>query len=90
MAHCPYEKLSDLSAELDTVRTWPAIKEAKPGIFYVKSQSFLHFHVKGERRWADARLGKSWGPEIEIPFGANKAQKASFLKEVKRRLESLG
>lgn len=85
MAHCPFEKLSDLESELNEVRKLPSIKEAKPGIFYLKSQSFLHFHTKGDRRWADARDGKVWGSEIEIPFDSTRAQKAAFLKEVRRR-----
>lgn len=89
MAHCPFEKLSDLEFELNEIRKLSSIKETKPGIFYLKSQSFLHFHSKGERRWADAREGKNWGPEIDIPFKSTRAQRAAFLNEVKRRHSTL-
>ena len=89
MAHCPYEQLKDIETVLQKIRTLPLIKEPKPGIFYLKGQSFLHFHLKGDRRWADARDTKSWGSELDIPFNAKKNLMEVFLKEVKRRHSSL-
>jgi len=32
VAHCPFERLSDLASELESIRKLPAIKENKPGI----------------------------------------------------------
>src|SRR4051812_44832355 len=71
MDHCPYAKLEDLKDILFQVRKLPNIKEPKPGIFYIKGKSFLHFHLKDDRRWADVRDGKDWGPSIDVPFGIN-------------------
>ena len=45
MAHCPPEILDDLGSLFATLRTWPGVVEKKPGVFYVGSQPFLHFHL---------------------------------------------
>ena len=86
MAHCPFERLADLKAVLDEIRGWPQIREPSPGVFYVKRTPFLHFHVNAQgRRWADARLGATWGPEIDVPEPASQASERRFLREVRRR-----
>lgn len=68
MAHCPPEKLQDLEVIFEQLRQWPGLTEKKTGTFYYRGKGFLHFHIKGERRWADARSGKDWGSEIDCPF----------------------
>jgi len=80
MAHANYEDLADLEPILDLVRTWTGIQERKPGIFYLRGRAFLHFHTKGERRWADARVGAEWGPELEIAPSARAKERKVFLK----------
>ena len=87
MAHCPYEKLADLEAVLDAVRSWPAIKEKGQGIFYLKSTPFMHFHEKDGDRWADVREGKAWGEKLEIAFNSSKTKRDRFQKEVRRRYD---
>jgi hypothetical protein len=88
MAHCPYDQLLDMEEALDKIRKQPLLKEKKPGIFYIKNQSFLHFHIKDDRRWADARDGKQWGPQIDLPFNASKKIVQNFITEVKRKYET--
>jgi hypothetical protein len=91
MAHCPFDRLADLRTTLDEIRRWPSIREAAPGVFYVKRTPFLHFHVNREgRRWADARVGADWGAEIEIPEPASATVQRSFLREVHRRYLATG
>lgn len=85
MARCPIEELKDLKVELSKIGQLPGVQEQKPGIFYLKRQGFLHFHLKDGRRWADVRDGKAWGPEIEIPKPSTALQRAAFLKEVVAR-----
>ena len=75
MAHCPYVQLQDIEEALDEIRTFPLLKEKKPGIFYIKNQSFLHFHIKDDQRWADARDGEQWGTQIDLPFNSNKKKR---------------
>jgi hypothetical protein len=51
MAHCPVELLDDLGDVLAEVRGWAGVKEDSPGVFYVRREPFLHFHLlKGGRR----------------------------------------
>lgn len=85
MAHCPYEELRDLEPVLRVIRTWPGIREPKPGIFYFKRVPFLHFHIKDGVRWADAKVGKEWGPEVEIPLSSTATSRAGFLKTIEKR-----
>ncbi len=89
MGRCPYEQLKDIEPILTEIRSLSNIKEPKPGIFYFKNQGFLHFHLKEDRRWADAREDKNWGPEIEIPFNPTKSLVKKFIDEVKRRYQTL-
>lgn len=92
MAHCPFELLKDLEPCLSKIRALPKIKETKPGIFYLKGRSFLHFHINKEnRRWADVVDGKSWGAEIDVPFNSSQKKIKEFIQEVERRHQrSLG
>jgi hypothetical protein len=86
MAHCPFDELRDLRDVLDAIRTWPGVREPRPGVFYVKRTPFLHFHLdRSGRRSADARDGASWGAELEIERGAGASAKERFLREVERR-----
>jgi hypothetical protein len=84
MAHCPYDRLSDLEDVFALMRTWPGMKEPKPGIFYVGRTAFLHFHVKDERRWADVREGADFA-SIDIPPGAGAPERRCFLDRVQRQ-----
>lgn len=87
MAHCPYDRLADLETLLAGVRALAGLVEKRPGIFYVRGQGFLHFHVKGEVRWADVRDGSDWGEPIDMPEGAGARAQSSALAEIRRRLE---
>jgi hypothetical protein len=85
MAHCAAAALADLEECLDEIRAWPAVREPKPTIFYVKRTPFLHFHVNAAgERWADARAGTTWREHIAIPAGATAAARRRFLREVRR------
>jgi hypothetical protein len=85
MAHCPYDRLADLGDILAVIRGLADLAEPRPGIFYLRRMSFLHFHYKDERRWADVRDGADWGAEVDIPFGAGPDAKRRFLQTVSRR-----
>jgi len=89
VAHCPIGQLDDLRDLLEAIRNWPGVHEPRRGIFYLRRTPFLHFHINREgRRWADARVGRSWGTEIEIPFRATAARRSRFLREVQRRYQA--
>jgi hypothetical protein len=89
MAHCSFDDLRDLRGLLDAVRAWPGVQEPRPGVFYVKRTPFLHFHRDGSgRRWADARDGRDWGDEIDVPREAGAAAQRRVRREIERRYRS--
>ena len=85
MGHARYSELRDLEKILDEIRKLPGIAEPTPGIFYLRRVPFLHFHTKDGMRWADAKIGLSWGPELPIPFDCGRREKTRFLREVRAR-----
>ena len=85
MAHCQPEDLQDLRAVFEELRHWPGLKEKKTGTFYLRGKGFLHFHIKGERRWADIRDGQDWGEPFDLTMPADSDLQALFLAELGRR-----
>ena len=88
MAHASSANLRGIADVLAKIRGLPGIQETRPGIFYIRRQPFLHFHVRGDARWADAKIGPVWGPEIPLPFGAGARAKSAFVREVRARYEA--
>lgn len=82
MAHTKAADLKDLEQELSELRSLTGLKEKSPGIFYFKSTSFLHFHDKDGKRWADVKIDGAW-KNVPVDFRATAAGKASFLKTAK-------
>jgi hypothetical protein len=87
LAHCPYERLDDVEEVLDVIRGWEDIREPRPGVFYVRRTPFLHFHIKGDQRWADVRDGATWGDPIDLPLAAGRMIRRSFVSRVRERYE---
>ncbi|MBC7712731.1 MAG: hypothetical protein H7177_05305 [Rhizobacter sp.] len=81
MGRCKYEKLQAIEPALDEIRKIEVLKETKPGIFYLKSQGFLHFHEKEDKIWADLKVGDKWEP-IDIPLKVTKKILKYFVKTV--------
>jgi hypothetical protein len=57
MKHAGAQTLQLLSDLLDQIRQRQELKEKKPGIFYRKSKSFLHFHEDPAGIFADISSG---------------------------------
>lgn len=85
VGRCKYELLVDLEPALVEIRKLPGLKETKPGIFYFKSQGFLHFHEKDGAVWADIRDGENW-KEIHLPPKVTKTFCKSFTQTVRSKL----
>ena len=89
MAHCPPEQLDDIADVLQELRALPGLAEKKPGIFYIRADSFLHFHVKDGRRWAHVKTGRRGGwAELPLDFNAPAALRKSFLSDVRRHQQA--
>lgn len=86
MGRCQYELLKDLEPALNELRKLEELKEKRPGIFYFKSQGFMHFHEKDGVIWADIRDGKGWGKEVVLPKKVTQAFCRSFVGTVLERL----
>jgi hypothetical protein len=57
MKHATAAALEGLSDLLTQIRMKDGIKEKKPGIFYRRSKSFLHFHEDPVGLFADLNSG---------------------------------
>ncbi|MBC7429824.1 MAG: hypothetical protein H7336_14515 [Bacteriovorax sp.] len=87
MGRCRYEKLEALEPALEEIRKLELLKETKPGIFYLKSQGFLHFHEKEEKIWADVKTEKCWLP-VDIPKKITKKFLKDFVKTITEHYEN--
>ncbi len=56
MKHAGDEALRVLASLLASLRQLPGMTERKPGIFYVKSKAYLHFHEDAAGLFADVKL----------------------------------
>lgn len=89
MAHCPPEKLADIEDVLQALRALPGLTEKKPGIFYIRADGFLHFHIKDGHRWAHVKTGRRGGwDELPLPFDADAAARKDFLAAVRRHQQA--
>jgi hypothetical protein len=84
VAHCPAELLDDLREVLDDVRGWAGVVERQPGVFYLRRQPFLHFHLlAGSRRCADVKVRADW-IRLDLPRPASAARRRAFLGALQR------
>jgi hypothetical protein len=76
MGHFPVELLDDLGDVLAEVRGWAGVKERGPGVFYMRREPFLHFHLlKGGRRRGDIKGSSGWvSLDLPRPISATRRQ----------------
>jgi hypothetical protein len=85
MAHCPPEQLDDLDDVLAELRALPHVVERSPGVFYLRREPFLHFHLlAGGGRRADVKSLADWVP-IEVPRPASASVRRALLREIRRQ-----
>jgi hypothetical protein len=85
LPYCPPALLDDVADLLAEVRTWAGVVEKKPGIFYVRRQPFLHFHlVEGGRRRADVKGRTTW-VQLDLPRPVSVSKRRAFLRELRIR-----
>ena len=76
MKHAGTATLGLLEALVVKLRGLRAIKEKRPGIFYIKSKPFLHFHEDPAGVFADVRLS---GEDFErFPVNTKHEQESLF------------
>lgn len=85
MAHCPAELLDDLADVLAELRGWAGVIEKTPGVFYVRRQPFLHFHLgESGRRQADIKGRAGWA-RLELLRPASATTRRAFLGKLRIR-----
>lgn len=60
MKHADSDALDRLEGLLMKLRQHQSLKEKKRGIFYWKSNAFLHFHQDHDQLFADLKIGSDW------------------------------
>ena len=60
MRHARPDTLQTLEPVLRRLRALEGIRERSPGVFYVRSKAFLHFHEDSAGTFADIRSGSRW------------------------------
>jgi hypothetical protein len=55
MKHAGGEALDRISGLLESLRALPLLEEKRPGVFYLRSKAFVHFHEDGTDVFADVR-----------------------------------
>ena len=61
MRHAQPEDLERLQPLLARLRAFPSLTERSRGVFYRKSQAFLHFHADPAGLFADVRAADGQG-----------------------------
>jgi hypothetical protein len=81
MKHAGAVALDALEPLLCEIRSVPSLTERKRGVFYRKSQAFLHFHEDLAGIFADLREASGW---LRLP-----ANTAAERRDLLRRIRTL-
>lgn len=71
MKHAGPGTLLRISPLLEELRARPVLRERRPGVFELKSRSFLHFHDDPSGIFADVRLAEGF---VRLPVTSRSEQ----------------
>ena len=80
MKHASQAALGQLESLLQKLRRLPGLVEKKPGIFYVKSSAYLHFHEDPAGLFADVKLNAEGFERFQVN---TQPQQAALYKRVR-------
>jgi hypothetical protein len=60
MKHATEASLQPIRPLLEALRQLRTLQEKRPGVFYVRSRAFLHFHEDPAGLFADLRIAEAW------------------------------
>jgi hypothetical protein len=78
MKHAGPSTLARIAPLLEELRTHSVLREMRPGIFYLKSRAFLHFHDDPAGVFADIRLADEF-VRLEV---TTRAQQSDLLDRI--------
>lgn len=73
MKHAGPDTLARVGPLLDALRGLPALKEPRPGTFYLGGRAFLHFHEDPAGDFADVRLDGRVFTRLPVSAPADRA-----------------
>ena len=71
MRHAGPRTLAQIAPLLEELRARAALREKRPGVFYLKSRAFLHFHDDPTGIFADIRLADEF---VRLPVTSRSEQ----------------
>ena len=80
MKHAGREAIAQIEPLLAKIRKHEALREKRPGVFYLKSRAFLHFHEDPRGLFVDIKLADDFS---RFPVNTEK-QRAHLLERVAR------
>lgn len=78
MRHAGPSTLARIVPLLEKLRAYPVLCEQRPGIFYLKSRAFLHFHDHPSGVFADVRLAEDF---VRLPV-TTASQQVDLLERI--------
>jgi hypothetical protein len=81
MKHAAEAALGAIEPMLIELRRLDGIRERKPGIFYVKSSAFIHFHEDPAGIFADVRRDREW-LRLRVNTSSERRQLVRLAREV--------
>ena len=81
MRHITPARLGTIEDLLERLRAVEALVERSPGVFYVRSRAFLHFHEDSDDVYADVRLA---GDGFDRRRVTTKREQQSLVADVRR------
>lgn len=78
MKHAGPRTLAKISPLLAELRARAALREKRPGVFYLKSRAFLHFHDDPAGIFADVRLADEF---VRLPV-TSKSEQSDMLDRI--------
>ena len=85
MKHADPQTLASLAALLRRLRAQPSLIERRPGVFYLGSRAYLHFHDDPAGIFADVKFDLTSFTRVRV---STAAERRRFLARVGKSLAS--
>jgi len=83
MRHAGPQTLASLAPLLRRLRGMPALRERRPGVFYLGSGAYLHFHDDAAGIFADVKLDRATFTRVRV---STASERSRFLARVAQSL----
>ena len=84
MKHASPSAIARLAPLLKKLKAITPLREKKPGVYYVKSKAFLHFHEDGDAIYADVRLHP---PDFDRLPATTSAEQKALINKIRQAVE---